>query len=340
MLPSKWLSMLLWLTMLFYWVAPVQSNTDRAIDTDSGKFEFALIGDMPYRIVDYWKFDNVINAINANERLEWVLHAGDIKPGIAPCSDALLLDRLERFQRFKIPFILTPGDNEWTDCHRAAAGSYQPLERLARLRELFYPQPGVSLGQKTMTMVSQASDSQYPEFVENVRWTKKRVLFATLHIVGSNNGLVPFASRTQADDDEVARRIAAVLSWLHQAIDEAEAIEARGIFLLFQADPRFTAAKGKPARHGFEEILEAFEQASLRFRKPIVLAHGDSHRFLIDKPLQVQESERTLEHVTRVVTFGDRDVHWLRVVVDPDAPEVFTIHPEIIERNVSGYPLF
>lgn len=113
-----------------------------------------------------------------------------------------------------------------------------------------------------------------------------------------------------------------------------------GYFYCSRPIPGSRSPKAKPARHGFEEILEAFEQASLRFRKPIVLAHGDSHRFLIDKPLQEQENERPLDHVTRVVTFGDRDVHWLRVVVDPDAPEVFTIHPEIIERNVSGYPLF
>ena len=42
--------------------------------------------------------------------------------------------------------VLTPGDNEWTDCHRVAAGEYQPLERLAKLREVFYPVPGMTIG--------------------------------------------------------------------------------------------------------------------------------------------------------------------------------------------------
>ena len=33
----------------------------------------------------------------------------------------------------------TPGDNEWTDCHRPAAGGYVPTERLARLRAAVLP---------------------------------------------------------------------------------------------------------------------------------------------------------------------------------------------------------
>ena len=35
--------------------------------------------------------------------------------------------------------IYVPGDNEWTDCHRANNGGYDPLERLAFLRAMFYP---------------------------------------------------------------------------------------------------------------------------------------------------------------------------------------------------------
>lgn len=336
----KFLVASLWITMLFCTHAQAQPQSERGNSAGSGKFEFALIGDMPYRADDYWKFDNVIHAINANEQLAWVLHAGDIKSGSSRCSDELFLDRLERFQRFKIPFILTPGDNEWTDCHRIFAGSYLPLERLARLRQIFYPRPGVSLGQKTMTVQSQANDPNFPEFVENVRWMRNQVLFATLHIVGSNNGLAPFAARTQADDDEVTRRINAAVSWIKQAFDEANAMNARGVFLLFQANPRFEGAKGKRARQGFEEILQAFEQAAVDFGKPVMLAHGDSHYFRVDKPMRGSVSHLRLGNVTRVETFGDRDVHWVRVVVDADAPEVFTIQQEIIEQNQKSYSLF
>ncbi|SFM32097.1 metallophosphoesterase [Nitrosomonas communis] len=320
------------LLVFFLTTAPAQS---RRIESEGVKpFEFALIGDVPYANVDFRKFDNLIKEINADQKLEWVLHAGDIKTGLSPCSDELLRDRLERFQQFQLPFILTPGDNEWTDCHRFTAGSYQPLERLAYLRKLFYPQPGVSLGQRTMTVTTQARDPDFSEFVENVRWKKNLVVFATLHIVGSNNGLLPFSARTQADDDEVKRRINAALSWIKQTFTEARKSNARGVFLLFQANPRFELAKGNDKRLGFEEILNVFEQESVEFGKPVILAHGDSHHFRLDKPLFSSGTDRKrIENVTRIETFGDRDINWVRVVVDPNSPEVFIIHQQIAEKN-------
>src|SRR6267142_5084322 len=36
---------------------------------------------------------------------------------------------------------------------------------------------------------------------------------------------------------------------------------------------------------GSEEFLAALEAETLKFAKPVVLAHGDSHYFRVDKPL-------------------------------------------------------
>ena len=41
------------------------------------------------------------------------------------------------------PLVYTPGDNEWTDCHRANNGAYDPLERLGVVRDGVLPRPGV-----------------------------------------------------------------------------------------------------------------------------------------------------------------------------------------------------
>lgn len=302
---------------------PLQKNAQ-----GYGRFEFALIGDVPYNAVDYWKLDNVIAEINADKQLAWVLHAGDIKNGSTLCSDEMFLDRFERFQRFEKPFILTPGDNEWTDCHRANNGSYLPLERLAKLREIFYPVPGLTLGQKPMIV-----EAQDAPFVENMRWSEQHVMFATLHIVGSNNALAPFAGRTSADDAEAADRIQAAVEWIEETFAKAEAEDARGVLLLFQANPGIELAKGSNGRKGFEEVLEAFEREAVKFGKPVVLAHGDSHYFRIDKPMKGSRSNRRIENVTRVETFGADDVHWLRVVVDPNSPEVFTVRQQIVLEN-------
>ncbi len=305
---------------------------------DEEAFEFALIGDVPYRSEDDWKFDNVIEAINDYDDLKWVVHAGDIKTGSSPCSDALFLDRLARFQRFDIPFVYTPGDNEWTDCHRVKAGEYQPLERLARLREIFYPQPGMSLGGEAMAVQTQAHEAGYERYPEHQRWVEHGVMFVTLHVVGSNNGWAAFdpsssARRGAADDAEVEQRIAATRAWIDESFDLATTQDLRGVMFVFQANPRFEFPRGSVQRRGFDEVLDTLEARSIAFHKPVVLAHGDFHYFVMDKPMAGRDSGRLIENLTRVQTFGSRDVHWLRVRVAPASPEVFSFHQQIVEAN-------
>ena len=77
----------------------------------------------------------------------FVVHVGDIehdprgykrgKTGALPCTDDTFAQRKALFHTSKHPFILTPGDNDWTDCHYAEP-SPDPLERLAKLREVFF----------------------------------------------------------------------------------------------------------------------------------------------------------------------------------------------------------
>ena len=52
------------------------------------------------------------------------------------------------------PLILTPGDNEWADCGRLAAGSFDPLDRLDLLRSLM-PQGGRSFGRRPIPVERQ-----------------------------------------------------------------------------------------------------------------------------------------------------------------------------------------
>lgn len=198
-----------------------------------GKFEFALICDVPYGVLpgqDYAPFDVLIREVNDNHKLKWVLHAGDIKSGSTECSDAMFMDRLQRYNQFNRPVVLTPGDYEWTDCHRDAAGQYQPLERLAKLREVFFVDPGVTIGGKPMIVETQAAITGYEEFPENVRWAEQNVVFAAMHIVGSNNAENDFPGRTEADDDEVVRRTSAALECMNSTFAKAKEINSRVYF--------------------------------------------------------------------------------------------------------------
>ncbi|MDV3239966.1 MAG: metallophosphoesterase [Gammaproteobacteria bacterium] len=306
-----------------------------------GPFEFALIGDTPYLAgadptAGYPQFDRLVAEINRDRKVEWVLHAGDIKNGSTECSDALFYDRLARFSRIAKPLVYTPGDNEWTDCHRINNGQYQPLERLARLREVFFATPGTTLGGVPMQVDSQALRPGYEEFPENVRWTHNGVVFATLHIVGSDNAQAAFqpgssAVRTQADDDEVVRRNAANLAWLNATFDQAERDGAPGVLIMIQANPGLEFRQDGADRTGYEDFLALLESRVAAYGRPVVLAHGDSHFFRIDKPRLLNLA--FLPNFTRIETFGAGNVHWVRVQVDPRSEQVFRFEQEIIEEN-------
>ena len=348
---SNVLNALIATSILILGVAGSSVNADQE-DQSSPKrwFSFALIGDVPYKVApgeNYPPYDNLVKNINDDSDIDWIMHAGDIKSGSTACSDALFSDRLERFNQFFKPFIYTPGDNEWTDCHRVKAGEYQPLERLAKLREVFFPQPGVTLGANPFWVYSQAFSQDNQEFPENVLWTHKEVVFASVHMVGSNNGLKAFDAdsrvlRTQADDDEAQRRIQAAIKWIDSVFTIAAQRHAKGIFIMMQANPEIErglpeagSKELKDKRLGFNEVLKNLEEHTKSFASPVVLAHGDSHYFRVDQP-GLSDPEEYIANFTRVETYGSNRVHWVKVTVDPESNEVFHFKRQIIKENV-GY---
>jgi hypothetical protein len=299
----------------------------RANANGDGRFTFALIGDMPYGPEGDLKFPNTIADINRYRNLSFVVHDGDIKNGSSLCSNEMFFNRLDLFNAFEQPLIYVPGDNEWTDCHRANNGSYDPLERLAFLRALFFANDQ-SLGRRTMTLERQSADPAYMSYPENVRWTVKSVMFAGLHVVGSNNN----RGRTPAGDAEYADRNAANLAWLAGTFERARAQGHRAVMLIIQANPDFELPAAQ--RTGFNDFLVALEAETLDYGKPVVLVHGDSHYFRIDKPMVGAQSGRRVERFTRVETFGERDNHWLHVAVDPTNPNVFVFDQRIVAVNM------
>src|SRR5438132_1377028 len=209
----------------------------------AGRGDFALIGDMPYDARQEKEFDNLMADIDAAE-LAFVVHDGDFwwdggawteqAGGMPPCSDAAFADRLARAQRSRHPFIYVAGDNEWADCHRAKPRTYDPVERLAKLRQMFF-QGDVSLGQRRMKLTRQSENSRYASFRENVRWTYGDVVFLTLHMIGSNNNL----GRTAQMDAEYEERNAANLAWMRESFDLATRGGSRAVMIIAQADPYF-----------------------------------------------------------------------------------------------------
>lgn len=286
-------------------------------------FSFALIGDAPYNATESEALDAVLDAINADPSIRLVLHAGDIKGSYEVCSDELLRERFAQLQRLRVPLVYTPGDNEWTDCHRVAAGGFDPLERLVFLRRLFYPDPRRTTGGTTLPVEPQSATRGYSAFVENVLFEHDGVIFATLHVVGSQNGLEPWrgidaldSTRTPRRDrlDAFQLREMAALAWVDRAFARARERNARAVVLLMQANPRFDIAANHMARRGFEALHERLAARARAWRKPVLLVHGDFHQYLVDRPLA--NGRAAVPNLVRVQVFGSPHVRWVRVSVE------------------------
>jgi hypothetical protein len=281
-------------------------------------FSFALIGDMPYRDADEPRVAALLRDIDDDPSVRFILHAGDLKGSGEPCSDELLSRRLAQLRDVRTALVYTPGDNEWTDCHRPAAGGHHPLERLAMLRRIAYADPERSFGRQPLRLRSQASGGQFAEFVENALFEHGGVVFATLHVVGSNNGLAPWRGVDTAERSAAfARREQANLAWLRSAFTGAEGNAALGIVLLMQANPRPELPTGDAERRGFEALLEELSWLASRFGRPVLLAHGDGHVFFVDRPLT--------PNIVRVQVTGFPWLGWVHIKVDPMRPELFSI---------------
>ena len=335
--------------------ATVQAGSN----VQGARFAFGLIGDVPYDGRQETEFVHVMKSLDAAD-LAFVAHNGDFwwdgaawteqAGGLPPCGDDTFQNRLALAQNSRHPFIFVPGDNEWADCHRAKPRAYDPLERLAKLRQMFFP-GDQSLGRRTIRLTRQSESPRYASFRENVRWTHGDVVFVTLHVIGSNNNL----GRTREMDAEYAERTAANLAWMRQAFELGRRSGSRAIMIIAQANPRFETSwpadmqqrymlaglgfKSPETRRatGFDEFLAALEQETVAFSKPVVYVHGDSHLFRVDKPLVSSKSRRIIENFTRVETFGYPYTHWVRGIVDPKDPNVFSFRQEIVGENLVNH---
>ena len=292
------------------------------------RFGFIAIGDMPYNLPgDYAAFDRVIARINTLQPA-FTIHVGDIINGQTRCDDALFLRVRDMFATFNGPLVYTPGDNEWTDCHRADNGGYDPVERLAKVRGLFFTDPARSLGREKIALEHQGTDARHSTYIENQRWEKSGIIFATLHIIGSNNNL----QRDQAAVNEYIARNAANLAWMQAAFARATERNARAVVLAFQADPGWEFDGREDQRSGFTDTLNALRLHARAFGKPVLIVHGDKHRFIVDKPLY--QNRQLIYNVTRMMVFGDNEVQGTMVTVDTDDPDVFSFRTLTVPENI------
>lgn len=308
-------------------------------------FSFGLWGDLPYQKAgDEPKIPALLKSINQSD-IAFSIYDGDIKDGSSKCTDDIYQSALSMFGQMNQPVVYVPGDNEWTDCHRLNNGGYDGLERLAHLRKTLFPTVN-SLGKRTLALTHQGQLGE--KFVENTRFSHHSIVFATLNMPGSNNNKIlddkdcaNKSARTpvqcEASNAEYLERDAANISWLQQAFQTAKVQKARGLVLVFQADPGFDLPETEdkdesqaPRVSGYRNFINRVVQETEQFAGQVLLVHGDTHFFKVDKPLY--SPTKVLANLTRLQTFGSPLIHWVRVTVEPKNPNVFSISPVMVEQ--------
>ena len=211
------------------------------------------------------------------------------------------------FNSLERPLVWVPGDNDWTDCW----GRYGPATRRSPTRSSgsnherqLFTSTSQSLGQKTLTLTRESSEGgQYSLYSENVRWSTARSSTSGSTSRGRTTTIRTTTStrypRTDAEiqrqqTEEIARK-AANLHWLDEGFAYAKRIARQGRDDRLAGRPELQqrAAPDEPARRrrvpGLRRTRSATE--TLAFPGQVVLVHGDSHYFKVDKPLNASERQ-------------------------------------------------
>jgi hypothetical protein len=298
-------------------------SNDNNSNNANQKFTIAMIGDVPYGTTPTDATESLlhpgfISAINADQDAQFVMHVGDIHSGKQFCTMAYDLQIFNDYKSWKKPFIYTPGDNEWTDCHKSGegGGTYStttgqvayvmdannnladyaggdPISNLNLVRSIFFTNPGKDFT-GTMDVHSQAkefdtthqTDSAY---VENVWFEKNNVLFVTINLPGGSNDDVDVwygaPAMSPAQQAEFATRPAANLRWLTTAFNRATADNVTAVVIGLQADMWDIGGNTVAHLSNFKPYIDSISTFAKSFGKPVLLVNGDSHVYRSDNPL-------------------------------------------------------
>jgi hypothetical protein len=153
-----------------------------------------------------------------------------IKSAKEACSDKLYQQRRELVGDARRPAVVVPAASDWTEC-RNTAGRSNAIERLNRLRELFYAEPQ-SLGAHKLPLTRQSMSPRFRSYAENAHWSVGKVLYAALNLPANNNHYLTEAGRnSEYEDRMVANRF-----WLNRLFAIARRDKLEAIVLFAEGD--------------------------------------------------------------------------------------------------------
>ncbi|MCH8167408.1 MAG: metallophosphoesterase [Proteobacteria bacterium] len=290
---------------------------------------FIVFGDAPYGVKQSDLLDRDVAPAIKNDKPSFVIHLGDfLQTKTESCAKPLFGQRYEQAMGLHEDWVFyTPGDNDWTDCDdsRMKKRGLNPVSEVDQLKIL----RGLIKGKRMKPMLVKEwvyETQQELGFPENARWTQGNVMFATIHIVGTNNG----RDWINIDDEEatldlVDARDRANRTWLDAAFDAASNLGPNGagaVVIAIQADvyfvdypnvpcfvPDYTVSERKKRDRrserikcdGFAAFRAQLRKLAAKFEKPVLLIHGDTGKFCLDNKF----GGGTAPNLRRLNAFGD-----------------------------------
>ena len=156
--------------------------------------------------------------------------ATGIKSAGEACSDRLYQERRSLMDSAERPLVLLPAGSDWADC-RNSNGKSNAIERLNRIRELFFPE-AEALGTRKLALNRQSAIAKFRDYAENAYWEHENILFVTLNVPARNNHYLSEAGRNSEYED----RMVANRAWLQRAFLTAKRKKLPGMVLVMDGD--------------------------------------------------------------------------------------------------------
>ena len=276
-------------------------------------FQFGVIGHAFKADADEALLKRAISEVS-QEKPAFIVATG-IKSASEPCSDKLYAQRKEVLDESPRPIIVSPAGSDWTAC-RNSAGRSNAIERLNRIREVFYPN-NQSLGIQPLTLTRLSATAKFRSYAENAYWEHGPVLFATLNLPAKNNHFLLEAGRNSEFED----RLVANRAWLQRLFAMAQRRGVEGIVLFSDGELGAHVEEGFSLLGGFTEKQDGFTQVRKQVR---ALAEKFKGKVLL---IDNQGDGKAAPAITWRGNLGHLGlgVEWEAVRVQPGSAALFTL---------------
>lgn len=248
-----------------------------------------------------------------------------IKGSKEACSDKLYQQRRELIGDAHRPTVVVPAASDWTEC-RNSAGRSNAIERLNRLRELFYGEPQ-SLGARKLPLTRQSMSPRFRSYAENAHWSVGKVLYSALNLPANNNHYLTEAGRNSEYED----RLVANRFWLNRLFTIARRDNLEAIVLFAEGDLRALSQptglrallrRAVPDNDGFAETRRLVLSLAQRFKGKVLL---------VDSAPLARHAKPAIEWRGNLghLSVGDEEIE---VAVDPALKALF----RVAEVNEAG----